>query len=154
MVLKRYNKGKWISYPKAPGVEFLIKPLHLSDSLKIRNEVRTSVVKEVMEPKSKKMVSTLMEDVNVGSFSFQSFIEMLSDFRGPLSIEDEDGKETKLIEGMNLLEEKRIKKEIKLALFDDEDVRDFVAEQSELLLEQEKEVNKIETKNLTSLQVG
>lgn len=152
--LKRFNKGQWFSYPKAEGVEFLIRPLHLSDSLRLRSEIRKSVAIDVIEPKSKKMVTTLMEDINTGEFSFKSFNEMLMDFRGPISIEDDEGNEISVVEGMSPSEVERIKDLIKVALFDDESVRDFIVEKAGLLLDKENEKFQEEQKNLKSLQDG
>jgi len=75
-----------------------------------------------------------MDDLDLGAFSWESFDFMLIDFRGPISIEMDDGTEVSFHDQVITKEEsERIKMEIKKALFDDEAVRDFVAERAEFL---------------------
>jgi hypothetical protein len=140
--LKRYVAGQWFDYPKAPGVRLLIRPLHLTTGLNIRSKIREKVVIDVIDPKTKKPVSTLMEDVDTGLFSWEVFSYMLEDFEG-IKMEDESGVTVEVP-----------KEEMKRAIFDDPDLRDFVSAKSDFLREQGSKRVEDELKNSPSLQSG
>lgn len=140
--LKRYSIGQWFDYPKAPGVKLLIRPLHLTTGLNLRSKVRSRVVMDVVDPKTNKSVSTLMEDIDSGLFSWEVFNYMLQDFEGISMTDDKD----KIVEVP--------KDEMKRAIFDDPDLRDFVGEKSEFLREQGSQKLEGELKNSPISQSG
>jgi hypothetical protein len=140
--LKRYSAGQWFDYPKAPGVKLLIRPLHLTAGLSLRSKVREKVVIDVIDPKTKRLVSTLMEDIDSGRFSWEVFNYMLEDFEGISMTDDND----KVIEVSQ--------EELKRAIFDDPDLRDFVGEKSEFLREQGSNKLEGELKNSPTSQSG
>ncbi len=148
--LKRFLKGRWIPLPAAKGVDFLIRPVHFSEALEIRTGIRKSIPIDILEPKSQRQIPILMEDVDSSTYSKAIFDYMLSDFRGPISIEDEEGKEIKVESGMTAEDVIKIKQKIRNALFDDESIRNFVQEQAEEILKDETEKFQEEQGNLSS----
>jgi hypothetical protein len=132
----------------------LIRPILLSDGLSIRSDIRTSKPVETIEPKSQNKVTVLMEDFDTGIYSKKLFDYCLMDFRGPISLEIEEGKELSITDGMTQEEINNVKKEMKVALFDDKDVREFVSEISEKM--QSTDIDKLreELKNWKVSQSG
>jgi hypothetical protein len=96
----------------------------------------------VKDPKTQKSVTVLMEDVDTGRFSWEIFDYMLVDFEG-IQIEGEDGKTIEVS-----------KSELKRAIFDDTNLRDFVSEKSEWLRDNGAQKLEDEVKNSASSQSG
>jgi len=140
--LKRFSSGQWFDYPKASGVRLLIRPLQLSSGLSIRSKIRGTIPTDVKDPKTQKSVTVLMEDVDTGRFSWEIFDYMLVDFEG-IQIEGEDGKTIEVS-----------KSELKIAIFDDTNLRDFVSEKSEWLRDNGAQKLEDEVKNSASSQSG
>ena len=140
--LKRFEKGQWFDYPNAPGVKLLIRPLYLSAGINLRTKVRDRVVVDVVDPTTKKLVPTLMEDINSGDFSWEVFNYMLLDFEG-IKMEGDSGEVVEVS-----------KDELKKALFDDQKVRDFIGEKSEFLRDQGSRKLEEEIKNSPVSQSG
>jgi len=117
--LKRFQAGKWFDYPGAEGVRFLIRPLPLSEGLAIRSRIRERVPTEIdmTQGKTKGKITTLLEDIDTGKYTWEIFNFILQDVEG---IDLEDSPEASL-------EEK------KKAIFDDISLREFISEQSELV---------------------
>jgi hypothetical protein len=119
--LKRFSEGMWIDYPGAEGVRFLIRPLQLSQGLAIRSKVRKPIPIDVPTPGARRdKVTSLMEDVDTGHFTWGIFDYILQDFEG-IGVEGEA---------------EVSKDEIKKLIFDNNTIRDFILEKSEWLREQ------------------
>lgn len=140
--LKRFTEGQWIDYPGADKVSFLIRPVNLSTGLSIRSKVRDKVAMDVVDPKTGKKVYTLMEDVDTGRFSWEAFDYMLQDFKG-IALEDEKGNPLELS-----------KDETKKAIFDNDDLRNFITGKAEELATTKASELEDEVKNSKSSQSG
>lgn len=117
--IKRFQEAKWFDYPEAEGVRFLIRPLPLSEGLAIRSRIRERVPTEIdmNQGKTKGKITTLLEDIDTGKYTWEIFNFILQNVEG---IELEDAPEASL-------EEK------KKAIFDDIALREFISEQSEVI---------------------
>jgi hypothetical protein len=133
--LKRFTSGQWFDYPKAEGVKFKIRPLHLSMGLTLRSKIRDKIATEVPDLKSKRSTTVLMEDIDSGKFTWEVFNYILEDFEG-ISIEDNDGNPIG-----------STKEELKQAIFDDPGCQKFISEKSEWLRGESEEKLGKEVKN-------
>ncbi len=140
--LKKFSEGVWFDYPEVKGVRLKIKPIQTADIMLIQSRIRRSIPTEVPIPGDPtRTVITLMEDMDYGKLSFETFCAVLEDFEG-ITGEDEKG---------NIINDKL---EIKRMLFGERKVRDFISQKSESLLAGVDQRVEEELKNLPSSQSG
>ena len=117
--LKRFQEAKWFDYPGAEGVRFLIRPLPLSEGLAIRSRIRERVPTEIdlQQGKNKGKITTLLEDIDTGKYTWEIFNFILQDVEG-VDLED--------VPGASLEEKKK-------AIFDDIKLREYISDQAEMV---------------------
>ncbi len=135
--LKRFEEGVWEDYPGFPGVRFKIRPITLSKAMELRSKVRRKIY--VMGPSEidpSIIKPQLVDDVDDGEFSWSIFDQALEAWEGI----EVDGSPTP--------------EEIKKAIFDHEELREFILARARKQVEDEQASLEQERKNLLSLQDG
>jgi hypothetical protein len=142
LTLKRLSEGVWFDYPQVEGVRLKVRPVTLAKGQEIRNSLRTKKYMEFPDPKRKgKKFSQVVDDVDDGAVLRAIWDYALEAFEG-IGVEDATGA---------ILSDP---KQIRDAIYESDDLRDFISERSAELRESGEQKLEDELKNSDSSQSG